>query len=234
MKHAWALLLAVACSTNGRTTTTERAKDARPVAPAIDAAPIGSDAMSGPTADEIDDALHELASEHGASDVRNIEWWRTNAAHVRPHLRAMLEDGKDDMQSDRWAIRILGDIGDPADVALLATVLTTWKADTARMDAAAALGEHPAPAAGEALIAATKVADTDTASYAVDGLGARKTDAAAKTRVVELLDHPKSTMRFHAVNALADLGGGKPALEKRQKVEKDAEVRAAIAKALKK
>lgn len=232
MRPAWILVL-VACSTNGRTTTTERTKDdARPVARVVPDS-TESDAMTGPTADEIEQALHGLGSEHGASDVRNIEWWRTNAAQVRPHLRAMLEDGKDDMQSDRWAIRILGDIGDPADVALLASVLS-WKADTARMEAAAALGAHPAPAAGAALIEATKGADVDTASYAVDGLGARKADPAAKARVEELLDHPTSTMRFHAVNALAELGGGKAALEKRQKTEKDAEVRAAIAKALKK
>jgi hypothetical protein len=41
-------------------------------------------------------------------------------------------------------------------------------------------------------------------------------------------------MRFHAVNALAELGGSTAALEKRKKVEKDAEVRDAIAKALEK
>ena len=188
---------------------------------------------TGPTPDEIDDALASLGSEHGAPDIRNIEWWRTNAAQVRPHLRAMIEDGKDNMQSDRWAIRILGDIGNAEDVALLAGVFA-WKADTARMSAAAALGVHPAPEAGEALIAATKLPDVDTASYATDGLGMRKTDAAARARLEELLDHPKSTMRFHAVNALAELGGSKAALEKRKKTEKDAEVREAIAKALKK
>jgi HEAT repeat protein len=229
-----------ACSPNARTTpSTERPKDA--VAPAASDAAVaqtgtGADAMAAaPTPEEIDAALASLGSEHGARDIRNVEWWRTNAAHVRPHLRAMLEDGKDNMQSDRWAIRILGDIGDPADVELLAGVLTTWKADTARMQAAAALGVHPAPEAGQALITATSHADVDTASYATDGLGMRKTDAtAARARLEELINHAKSTIRFHAVNALAELGGGKAALEKRKKVEKDAEVKEAIAKALKK
>ena len=61
----------------------------------------------------------------------------------------------------------------------------------------------------------------------------RKSDAAARARLEELLDHPKSTLRFHAVNALAELGGGNAALEKRKKIEKDAEVLEAIAKALK-
>lgn len=240
MRHAWVLVFMIACSPNARTTPpTERPKDAVASPVASDAAvantETGADAMAaGPTPDEIDAALASLGSEHGASDIRNVEWWRTNAAHVRPHLRAMLEDGKDNMQSDRWAIRILGDIGDPADVELLAGVLTTWKADTARMQAAAALGVHPAPEAGQALIAATNHADVDTASYATDGLGMRKTDATARARLEELINHAKSTIRFHAVNALAELGGGKAALEKRKKVEKDAEVKEAIAKALKK
>jgi hypothetical protein len=235
VKHVWVLGLLIACSPNARTTPSERPKDAV-AAVTADAAPtaVSADAMAtGPTADEIDAALASLGSEHGARDIRNVDWWRTNATHVRPYLRAMLEDGKDNMQSDRWAIRILGDIGDPADVELLASVLTTWKADTARMQAAAALGVHPAPEAGAALVAATNHPDVDTASYATDGLGLRTTDAAARARLEELVDHPKSTMRFHAVNALADLGGSKATLEKRKKIEKDAEVRDAIAKALK-
>ncbi len=203
MRHVWALVFAMACSTNARTTPTERAKDGPTLATPSDASPSATsnaavagstDAMSGPTQEEIDQAFHGLYSEHGAQDVRSVEWWRKNAAYVRPQLRAMLENGDDD-QGAKWAMRILGDIGDPADVALLATVLTTWKADTARWTAAAALGAHPAREAGEALIAATNNANVDTASYAVDGLGLRKDDISARARLEELLDHPKSTIR---------------------------------------
>lgn len=234
MTRAWVLVFSIACSNNTRTPpATERPKDA-PLATAHPADAAGPDAMSGPSAKEIDEALHALGGEHGASQIRNIEWWRTNAAQVRPHLRALIEDGTQDLQADLWAVRILGDLGHADDVALLATVLTTWKSDTARMTAAAALGVHPAPAAGEALIAATNHQNVDTASYAADGLGMRKTDAAARARLEALLDHAVSTMRFHAVNALAELGGSTAALEKRKKVEKDAEVRDAIAKALEK
>jgi HEAT repeat protein len=190
---------------------------------------------AGPTTEEIEAALQSLGSEHGAGDIRNIEWWRTNAAAVRPHLRAMLEDGKDNGQADRWAIRILGDIGDPADVALLATVLNTWKLDTARMAAASALGVHPAPEAGEALIATTRDKNVSSARYATSGLGSRKNDAGARARLEELLNHADGPIRFRAVNALAEMGVGssKDALAKRKKVEKDDEVRDAIVKALK-
>jgi HEAT repeat protein len=235
--RAWVLVFSIACGNNTRTPpATERPKDAPLASPqAADASGVaGPDAMSGPSAKEIDEALQALGSEHGASQIRNIEWWRTNAAYVRPHLRTMLEDDKQNLQEDLWAVRILGDLGHADDVALLATVLTTWKSDTARMTAAAALGAHPAPAAGEALIAATNNQNVDTASYAADGLGMRKTDAAARARLEALLDHKVSTMRFHAVNALAELGGSTAALEKRKKIEKDAEVREALEKALKK
>ena len=235
MRHAW-LVLAIACSTNARPTPPpERAKDATPTASSDAAATASVDAMpAGPTPQEIDDALHSLGSEHGAPDIRNVEWWRTNAVYVRPHLRAMLEDGKDDVQSDRWAMRILGDIGDPGDVALLATVLTTWKRDTARMAAASALGVHAAPEATEALITATKHDNIETAAYATSALGERKNDTAARARLEELLDHKDSTVRYRAVNALGALGGSKAALEKRKKVEKDGDVRTAITNALKK
>lgn len=240
MRHAWVLVFAFSCSTNhSRTTQPDRTKDATSPVPLSSDATVATsptvDAMpTGPTPEEIENALASLGSEHGARDIRNAEWWRKNAATVRPHLRAMLEDGKDDVQSDRWAIRILGDIGDAEDVPLLANVLNTWDADTAQWAAAAALGVHPAAEAGEALIAATNHKDVDTASYATDGLGMRKNDAAARARLEELLNHKDSTIRFHAVNSLADLGGSKDALQKRKKIEKDAEVRDAIAKALKK
>ncbi|HEY5951421.1 MAG TPA: HEAT repeat domain-containing protein [Kofleriaceae bacterium] len=235
MRRAWVLVFAIACSPNPKPQP-ERVKDAIPQAGSSDAAVEAAkvDAMpAGPTPEEIDAALASLGSEHGAADIRNLDWWRTNAAHVRPYLRAMLEDGKDNMQSDRWAIRILGDIGDAADVELLATVLTTWKLDTARMAAASALGVHPAPAATDALIAATKHDNVETAAYATTALGERKNDAAARTRLEQLLDHTDSTVRYRAVNALAALGGSRPALEKRKKLEKDADVRSAINKALK-
>jgi len=158
--------------------------------------------------------------------------WKAQEAAVKPALRALLADGADDGQGDQWALRILGDLGDPADVALLATAMTSAKFETTRAHAADALGAHPAVAASEALIAATRLADVKIASYAVTGLGYRKTDAAARARLEELLAHPDSTMRYRAVGALAELGGSKDALAKRGKIEKDADVKAAIKKAL--
>lgn len=228
-----ALILAVACTASPRTTQPDRAKDAvgqAPPPPAADAA-APADAGAGARSPEVDAALHSLWSEHGG-DVPPAAWWKAHAVDVLPELRAMLEDGKDDGQGDRWAIRLLGDIGDPADVRLLAGVLTTWKLETARERAAAALGVHPTPAARDALIVATQATDITIASHAVSGLGSRTGDDAARARLEQLLNHADQTLRFRAVNALVELGGSKRALEKRKKVEQDPEVRSAITKAL--
>jgi HEAT repeat protein len=201
-----------------------------------DATTVGSvDAMrEGPSDEEIDEALGSLSSEHGARDVRNKDWWLKNGKYVRQRLRAMIEDDQHNNTSDDWAVRILGDIGDPADVPVLAKVLTTYDYETVRWTAAEALGKNPSPDATTALIEATKMDNTEFAAPGADGLGLRKNDAAARARLEELLGHPKSTMRFHAVNALAEMGGSADALAKRKKIEKDAEVREAITKALKK
>ena len=238
-----ALVLAMACSSNHRTTqTTDRTSeaptpvtqsspDAATTIASIDAMPDASPATDD---EELDDAFGGLSSEHGARDVKPAEWWRARAAKVRPGLRAQLEDGHEDIMSDDWAIRILGDIGDPADVALLEKVLTTFKYETLRWTAAEALGKIPSPEASAALIAATNHQNIDTATSAIDGLGERKNDEAARVRLEELLDHPSSNMRYHAVNALGEIGGSKAALQKRRKIEKDAEVRSVITKALRK
>lgn len=226
------LSIAVACSPNPKPAQPDHVRDdGVPAAHAeAGAQVVAADAPAGAD-QEVLDALHALESEH-PSDVPPAAWWKAHAAQVRPYLRAMLDDGSDDGMADHWAMRILGDLGDPADVDVLAKVLT-WKTDTARMDAASALGVHPAVAAGEALIAATKGANVDTVGYAASALGSRKTEPAARTRLEELLDHAESTVRYRAVNALAELGGSKDALARRKKIEKDAEVRAALVKALK-
>lgn len=223
-----ALATLIACSNSQRTTAPERtaAAEAGPKAAATPDAAAPPDAPA--SSKEVDDALHAIWSEH-AQDVPPAAFWKAHAAEVRPPLRALLADGKDDGNGDQWAIRILGD---PADVELLAKVLNEWPFETTRAHAADALGAHPAPAAGEALIAATKLADVKIASYAVTGLGYRKTDPAARTRLEDLLGHADSTMRYRAVGALAELGGSKVALTNRLKVEKDAEIKAAIKKAL--
>lgn len=235
MKRLCVIAFAAACGTGSHSTPKDHVKDDVPRAgsnePSRAAAKVDASAGSAQptrlTKVEIEDAIHGLGSEHGEGGVRNIEWWRTNAAAVRPHLRAMLEDGSDDGQADRWAIRILGDIGDAADVEVLANVLRTWKLDTARWGAAAALGVHPAASARDALIAATAHDNEGTASCAIDGLGARKNDDIARAKVELLLDSKNPTLRFHAVHALAKMGGSRDALVKRRKIEKDAEVKAA-------
>lgn len=229
----WLALAALfACSNSQRTAAPERTAAAE-AGPKVAAPP---DAAASPDAaparsKDVEDALHAIWSEH-AQDVPPAAFWKAHEAEVKPALRALLADGADDGQGDQWALRILGDLGDPADVELLAKAMTGAKFETTRAHAADALGAHPAAAAGEALIAATRLADVKIASYAVTGLGYRKTDAAARARLEELLAHPDSTMRYRAVGALAELGGSKDALAKRGKIEKDADVKAAIKKAL--
>ena len=102
------------------------------------------------------------------------------------------------------------------------------------MAAASALGKMTDAAATDALIAASKIANEDTAGYASTALGERKTDAdKARAQLEQLINHASEQVRYRAVNALAKLGGGKAALTKRRKIEKAEDVRAAIDKALK-
>lgn len=239
MRLAWVLVIGAGCSTSSHTTHPDRVKDDVPQAAgsgsgsgAANVTPGDAAAATGPNKDEVIAALHTLGSEHGARDIPNVQWWRSNAEAVRPHLRAMLADGTDDGGEDRWAMQILGDIGNPLDVDVLTSVLTTWKLDTARESAAAALGVHPAPAARDALISVTNDKNIDTASYATSALGSRKNDDVARARLEELLGHADQTIRFRAVNALAEMGGSTAALKKRRKIEKDAEVKGAIDQAL--
>jgi HEAT repeat protein len=231
------VVLAIACSTNARTTSPERVKDAIPsMKESPDATPLASiDAMSeGPSEDEIEEALARLSSEHGSQDIRDKDWWLKNGQYVRQRLRDMIEDDQKNNTSDKWAVRILGDIGDPGDVELLAKVLTTFEYETVRHAAAFALGAHRATEATAALLAATNDKNEDTVAWAATGLGMRKSDEAARTRLEALVDHASSNVRYHAVDALAEMGGSKQVLEKRRKIEKDADVRQALAKALKK
>ncbi len=236
MRSACVLVFTIACSTSHTTTQSDRPKDVLPQQASDAAVATGStDAMSaGPTEEEIEAALHSLSSEHGARDVRNVEWWRRNGQYVRPRLRAILEDGKEDLMADEWAIDILGDIGDPADIPLLRNVLLTFDSEHARMAAAEALGKQPAPEALDALIAATKANNEDTAGYASTALGERKDDAGrVRVELEQLINHASEEVRHRAVNALAKIGGGKEALAKRRKIEKSADVRQSIDKALK-
>lgn len=236
MRAACVLVFTIACSTHHTTTQSDRPKDV--AAPQVEDATMttgSTDAMpAGPTEEEIEAALHSLSSEHGAQDVRNVEWWRKNGQYVRPRLRAILEDGKEDVMSDDWAARVLGDIGDPADIALLDKVLRTFDGEHARMAAARALAKFPAAEALDALIAASNGSNEDTAGYASTALGETKGDVAkARAQLEQLINNPSEQVRYRAVNALAKLGGGKQALTQRRKVEKSAEVRQAIDKALK-
>src|SRR5690606_18468075 len=99
-------------------------------------------------------------------------------------------------------MRILGELGESGDIEVLTHVLTTWTSDSARADAAAALGVHADPGAGKALVEVSKHEDIAIASHAVTALGRRKREPEVRARLEELRDHPNATLRARAAAAL--------------------------------
>lgn len=158
-----------------------------------------------PQSEEVEAALRSLSSEH-ASDVPPLAWWKVHAAEVRPVLTAWLADNADNGTSDHRAIQLLGDLGEAGDVEILGHVLTTWTGETARAAAASALGIHASPGATKVLIDATKVDDPAVVGHAASGLGSRKGDADARTRLDQLRDHPDADVRSRAAKALREHG----------------------------
>lgn len=215
-KLALALLL-VACKSKAGDAPKDRAQGsalvATPYVPpdATYYAPPGT-TVEGPPPVQNTELTAALDALHGADEsaVRPPEFWKAHAGEVRPVLTAWLADGKDDGIGDHRALRILGQLGETGDIEVLSHVLTTWQSETARAEAAAALGAHASPGASKLLIDASKHEDIAIASHAVTALGQRKGDPEVRARVEELRDHPNPTIRARAVKALRELGGRTP------------------------
>lgn len=240
LAQAVAAVIVVACGRAPRSDSGGGEASPRPVA---DGGATDARAVAAPPRDAVppaptdanqalEDALGGLWSEHPDQDVRPLEWWRANAAVARPRLAAMLSDGKDDGQGDYWAIRILADLGDAADVPVLRAVVETW-GELSKNHAAVALAAHATPAAGDALVELTASADDEIAAAAALGLASRAEET-NRTRLEELLDHRDASVRYQAARGLSEIGGAssKAALRRRKKVEKDRDVRAMIVTAL--
>ena len=97
-----------------------------------------------------------------------------------------------------------------------------------------ALARHPQPAAGEALRRALGHADAAVAAVAADALATRG-DRADCAALVTATAAPDATLRYHAVQAAAQLGClGWEALESLARSDGDAEVRGLAARLLEK
>lgn len=153
--------------------------------------------MSSPEA-----SLAALSDEHVQGFGPAMQWLVEHPAEARPGLRALLERGDDGMGTRR-AFDVLGRIGHPEDVTLLADRLAKARG-TLAADAAHGLALHADPAAAAALIAATESAVPDVVGAAVSALGERK-HAAARPVLERLLAHGDEGVRHRAKLALEDL-----------------------------
>lgn len=147
-------------------------------------------------------ALAALFDEHEQGFGPAMQWLVEHPDDARPGLRALVER-EDNGMGTRRAFDVLGRIGHPEDVALLARRLGEARG-TLAADAAHGLALHHDPAAAEALIAATRSAVPDVVGAAVSALGERKY-AAARPVLERLLAHGDEGVRHRAKLALEDL-----------------------------
>lgn len=190
-------------------------RDARPVEPTpADAAPSGAQMTT--TTPELDEHLHLLSSEHPGDIQRGVA------------VVNLVQSGGRFDNATYAAVRILGEMHRPEDVALLKSVLHAGKG-TLSMEAAKALGAHQTPEAERALIDTLTAKDRDVVQSALVSLGMHPTQTA------RMPSRPSSTTPSRQsgtppVHALGTMGAAPslPALRKRRSVERDPEVKAEL------
>lgn len=149
-----------------------------------------------------------------------IRWLVARPSESRPPVRLIVRAMRVEPATGH-ALEVLGLIGDPRDVPLIAEVLRHPDApETMPWDAAGALAAHQANEAEAALLSALDDPQGDVVDAAISALGDRRSEA-ARTRLEALLDHPIAATRYRVVLALKDLGHEQSAaaLRKRAKVE---------------
>lgn len=181
----------------------------------------------------LDDAVRALSDEHPEGWRPAMSWLIAHPEPARPRLVAIVErgGGPADLAVER-AATVLGEIGDPADVPVLAGALARG-GELAAWGFGQSLAIHRAPEALAALIEATRADDRFAARAAAGALGSRH-DQGGRAALEALLDHERSEVRYTAVLALIELGArpSRAALQHRKQVETDGEVRGALRKAL--
>jgi HEAT repeat protein len=172
--------------------------------------------------------LRRFSSEHPHERDRALTWLLEHADESRPTLVELVRVAAPSAVTSA-AIHVLGRMGHPPDVPLLADVLArgerslTW-------DAAQALALHRAPEAVAALLSNLRHDDVDVIGAAAVALGLRG-DEVARPALEALLDHPSEAVRYRAVSALKRLGAGASAarLRARYAAEPSEQVRQLIA-----
>ena len=187
---------------------------------------------------EIEWAIERVTNDLPA-DVPQIDWWIAHAAAVRPALLALVTHrhrGQVTLRmpssaaNEHTPLHILGALGHPDDVPLLAGALYTWPDELAKATAAEALGAHPSAAARMTLLFATYAHDVAVVRAATHGVHAH-TNKAGRRRLEALLDHDDPLVRKAAVRALLG-GGSEAALRRRRSIETDPDVKVTLSYAL--
>ena len=201
----------------------------------VTATPDATDAAPFSTADHdaLGEALARLADEHREGWEPAVAWLVEHPTLSRNTLHDMVDASSSatDLTIAHAALA-LGEIGAVDDVTTLARALARG-GETASSDFAQALAHHRSAEALAALIEATASPSIDVVQAAAMALATRG-GATARATLEALLDHPDASVRYTTVVALIDLGArpSRAALTRRKPIERDAEVRGALRKAL--
>jgi hypothetical protein len=125
-----------------------------------------------------------------------------HAEVAHPRLLALLETSQ---AANPFAIvELLPRFGRLESVSVLASILQAGQG-TLSHAAGQALAHHPLPEAAEILRQSLTASTTEVVIAAADGLLTRA-DSAACSALVQVLDHPDATVRYHLIQAAANLG----------------------------
>ena len=194
-----------------------------------------SDAMTqqpGAIDREVESYVEILADESPEGRAPGERWLTEHIDRARPRLHQLAASGKLDLRV-AGALRVLGRIGAPEDVAVLLQVAAGSPDTSNGWDAAMALAAHSTPEANAALLELLASSDEATVGNALIALGQRAAEDNRPAIEAKLAD-PSKRVRFKAVRALAMMGAApsSAALRGRLAKEADAEVVRAIEAAL--
>jgi HEAT repeat protein len=203
----------------------------------IDALPLDAPMPIKPTLsaeDEraLDEAVGALDDEHRQGWSPAMKWLIDHPDLARPPLTEIVESGGSPAKmSVKRAATVLGEIGHPDDVPVLAAALARGE-EIRSWQFAHALALHRDPAALAALDAATQSDNVHVVQAVAGALGTRQGDG-VRPLLERLLDHERSEVRYTTVLSIIKQGAkpSRAALVRRKKIEQDAEVRGALRKA---
>jgi HEAT repeat protein len=191
--------------------------------------------MSEPSASaseiEVSKYIRLLSSEHTFVHGEAFAWLAAHPTESRPVLLEMA-NRREPYPLVLAVFHILGQIGDAADVSLLADILNG--ADPKLVwDSAQALARHPASQAMDVLLSALTRDDPAVVEAAAVALGVRGNDA-VRPHLERLLNHPRETVRYRTIYALGQIGiaPSESVLREHLKHERSEEIRKFIKESL--